>query len=68
MSSHCFCLSFSLKEAAVTSGLLSFSALDSDFFSFFSFGIGGGRAGRSGQGKTTIQSSGGGGMVSEVFC
>ena len=44
-------LDFSLREAAVTSGLLSFSALDSDFFFFFPFGVGGRKAGRAGQGK-----------------
>lgn len=64
-------LDFSLKGAAVTSGLLSFSALDSDFFFFFSFGVGDGRAGRAGQGKGKNTKWGRrllNGMASEVFC
>lgn len=53
-------LDFSLKGAAVTSGLLSFSALDSDFFFFFLLVLEmGGQAGQ-GRGKARIQSGGGG--------
>ena len=52
-------LDFSLREAAVTSGLLSFSsALDSDFFFFFLLVLEVGNQAGQGRGKARIQSSG----------